>query len=470
MLKATTKNTNNKQDLLGQYFTPNDTIKRHMSKINLSDFDIIVEPSFGSGNFLNYLKETYKKTEIIGLEIDDEIYKEFKGIKTYNKNFYDFNYDFNNKKVVFVGNPPYRTPAYSLNTHNNYVKKLLSKYNIVGIKEEAIIFFVHTFDILQETSNNFEIHYILPKAIFQGNSKSYKSFLTFLEHNLNLTNVINIENDFEGVDQDLVLVSYKSGKQNKDIILDGLKKDLFSFYGQTEDYFDYRDIFKKTYLGSVPAESIFISIKGESKDDFKDRLKKVFSMDLSIANLKKYLNYKGKYHLKVFSGSNEEGKSKKWETIYSYIDEINKKGLLTISDLDNDDNYKPFKHRKEDRTYFRLENLKKVSFIYILNPNPGKSLYFTSNPSKTSTDYFGFCDYDINRNSSPGSMRTVPLESLEDNITDSFKDYWKTQTSRPLTDLPDYIIHISNSKWYKDLKNKYHRIYFGVPKVFDNKF
>lgn len=472
MLKATQKDISDKKNTLGQFFTPDETISKTMSNIDLSSIDTIIEPSYGSGNFLNYFLKNYKQKEIIGIELDEEYYREIKGVDTYNSNFYDFDLNLKNKSVAFVGNPPYRTPAYSLSTHPKFVKDLMSKYEITGMKEEAVIFFVHTFDLLKQNNvKDFQIHYILPKVIFQSQSNSYLSFLKFLEDNLNLYMVQDVPSTFVGVDTDLVMVSYKNGKQQENIKYNNKEIKIGSFYGQTEEYWDYRKVFKKTYLGSVPAESIFLSIKGESKDNFKKRLTKIFTNPVTIDSLKKDMLYNNQYHLKVLNGNNKTAIEAKWKVILKYVQEIKSKNLITKEDLKNDDNYKQIQHRKETRTYFRLEELKKVSFVYILNSNPCKSFYFTSNPSKTSTDYFGFCDYDVNRNSSPGSMRTVPVKDIEDNLTQEFKDYWDKQTNNlPYEKIFDYMLHISNSSWYKDFKNKYYRIYFGVPKKFDKSF
>lgn len=470
MLKSTTKNLTNKQNRLGQYFTPKTIVDKYMSVIDLSRFDLIIEPSFGSGVFLNYLKETYPNSKIVGVELDIENYKiKLENVETFNQNFYDFSYDMKNKKVAYIGNPPYRTPAYSLKTHQKIIKDLFVQYNIKGIKEEAVIFFLKVFDDLKKQNvQDFEIHFILPKVIFQSTSKSYQSFIQFLKNNLNLKKVYNLEQCFEGVSQDLVFVSYSNGVQEENIFLDDKIIKIEEFYGQDTEIIDYRDIFKKTSLGSVPAESIFLSIKNESKQNFQNRLTKLFLEDNNLNNIKNNLSFNNKYHLKVLNGKNEELKEEKFKIISKYIQEIKDKQLLSIKDLSNEDNYKIIQHRNEERIYFRCEKLKKVSFIYILNPIVGSNFYFTSNPSKTSTDYFGFAKYDVNRNSTPGSLRTVLLEGLKDNIKPSFLSYWNKETNnRPIEDLFDYILFIIKSDWYIDLKNKYYRFYFGVPKKFN---
>ena len=121
--------------------------------------------------------------------------------------------------------------------------------------------------------------------------------------------------------------------------------------------------------------------------------------------------------------------------------------------------------------YFRCEKIKKnKNFVYELNPNPCKSFYFTGNPSHSSTDYFGFCNYDINRNVSPGANRTVPVDNIEDNLTDSFKVWWNANTTEPYSEVFNYIIYISKTDWYKERKQNNKRFYFGIPKTFYKDF
>lgn len=107
--------------------------------------------------------------------------------------------------------------------------------------------------------------------------------------------------------------------------------------------------------------------------------------------------------------------------------------------------------------------MKNKNFVYELNPNPCKSFYFTGNPSHSSTDYFGFCDYDINRNVSPGANRTVPITNIEDNLTNTFKKWWKTNTNEPFSEIFNYIIYVSKTLWYKERTQNNKRFYFGIP-------
>jgi len=96
----------------------------------------------------------------------------------------------------------------------------------------------------------------------------------------------------------------------------------------------------------------------------------------------------------------------------------------------------------------------------------GPSFYFPGNPTKSSTDYFGFCDYDINRNCSPGANRSVPLNGIENNLTEEFKEWWQQNTDKSFSEIFNYLIFVSKSNWYKNYKKSLQRFYFAIPKQF----
>ena len=133
--------------VFGQYFTPPEICSEIVSRI---DF------------------------EKIGIELDKDIFTSvngFQNTKLLNQNFYDFSID-SDKELIFIGNPPYRTPARSLNTHKNFILSLTRKYSVLGIREEAVFFLLHTIDLIKESKKGEgEIHYILPKCILKNNSK-----------------------------------------------------------------------------------------------------------------------------------------------------------------------------------------------------------------------------------------------------------------------------------------------------------
>lgn len=471
------KDLKNKKDLLGQYFTEMNVVDFCLDKIVIDYNSLYIEPSFGDGNFIKgLLNNGVDERNILGIELDEEFYSKVDFCKNVqNTNFYDF--DFNlPEKVSFIGNPPFRTPAYSLESHSKYIKKLYTKYEVKGIREECVFFLLKTLDLIKTSEiTKASIHYILPESIFTNHTKWFNIFKKFILKNLKINSIYKIpDNNFVGVSEKLVFVSFEYSKDylenSYDFIYDGKILNIYSYFNlDTDDMISFLDIFKETYLGSVPAESIFLSCPNESIEEFKDRLVNLFNSEVDEYNLINKLSYKGVPHLQDLKKNNLE----KVKIIVGYIKEI--KSLpdydLIKTQLSNIDNYKEIQHRREIRYYFRLDELKKVSFRYILNVKPSNpSLYFTSNPSSTSTDYFGICSYDVNRNSSPGCCRTVPIKEIENNLKDEFKEYWNINTGLPYKYVADYIVYIGKSEWFKKLKKKYKRLYFHIPKEFDKSF
>lgn len=439
----------------GQFLTPASIVDFCLEKID-SDAKFIIEPSCGSGAFLDAMRRKWPEAEILGIEVDRSLANAYTGPeKVMVQDLYD---TFIFPDAIFIGNPPYRTPAASLRSHPSYIKHLMKHYGISGIKEEAVFFILQSIAL-----GAAEIHYILPKAIFQNNSKGYASFINFLKNHVQLMQVWDIP-EFPGVDQDLVFVSMRPNSRSDTFCYNGEDVPIDEFYGNNTDYIPFQKIFKKTYLGSVPCESLFLSISGEPLEHFRFRLYKLFHSFVDVSNLVSLLSYEGRQHIRSLKKANPDKIAK----LLEYVEQTKKLDGFSAELFRGEEYYKPIQHRWEERFYFRHAFLKKAPFVYILNSNPCPSFYFPGNPAANSTDYFGFCSYDVNRNSGPGANRCVPLD-VEDNLHDSFKEYWK-QTGLPYSKIFDYILFVSKSAWYKRMKNTYHRFYFGIPAEFDKSY
>lgn len=452
-----TKDIPSKTNSLGQFFTPESIVDLCLNVTRIPPGNFIIEPSCGTGAFLSRFQG-----DVIGLEVDGSVLAKYTGAaKVENMNFYDFKLV--DKDVTFIGNPPYRTPAVSVTDDPVYgrrhiVKGLAKKYGITGMREEAVFFILKSVDVILESKVRGHIYYILPKTIFHNNSKSYKMFLEFLKKYVKLESVTDLPSDFANVTTDLCYVHFSVGYGGSDTIYlhNGLERNVDEFYGVSEDIITFHRIFKKTYLGSVPCESVLLSNRGESCEDFRSRLVRLFSSEVDETNLIDLLGGEN-VHLAALKRNNPN----KVGVVLGYVKEIQGMGL----DFADPEFYKPIRHRREDRHYFRHNALKKASFVYQLNPNPCRSFYFPGNSVKGCLDYHGTCDYDVNRNCSPSANRTVPLIGLEDNLTDEFKVYWQ-QTGLGYDLVPAYLSYVLESDWYKGMKERYQRFYFGVPQDF----
>lgn len=450
MAVVNNKDIPDKRSSLGQFFTPPEIAKLCLSHTKI-ETNLVIEPSCGQGVFLDLIDKN-----VIAIEIDETLAKP--NIKT--MNFYDFNSKID-EDVTFIGNPPFRTPALSLSSDKVYNRKIIlgklcEKYGITGIREEAAFFLIKSIDLILTNKVKGHIYYILPKTIFHNNSKAYKTFFAFLQKYVRMESVVDLPKGFDGVTVDLCWVHLSVGYS---------KPNKSRFYGVNEKMITFHEIFKKTYLGSVPCESVLLSVRGEPLEHFSTRLYKLISSDIKTEEqLLEGLSYEGNVHLVGLRKRNPN----KIKVVWDNVDEI--KRIVAVDEFLNMENYKPIRHRKEDRWYFRYDPLKKAKFVYQLNPNPCPSFYFPGNPAKGCLDYYGFCDYDINRNCSPSANRCVPVDGIEDNLTDEFKDYWDKNTGLDYFNVFYYLWYVLDSDWYKEMKSKYQRFYFGIPKDFDKSF
>ena len=251
------KNIQSGKEVHGQYMTPVNLAKDLLSGIELSD-GLYIEPSFGTGNFIDALLSLgIEPINIIGVELYKNMVDEYKSknsnLSLINENFYDFKYS-TKKKVIFVGNLPFRTPASSLTTHKDEVKRLAKKYNIKGMREECVFFLLKLTELLQD-NNGGELHLILPKIIFTNNSKFFVRFNEFLDQTYELIGNRDVSADhFENVALDMCFISLRLREE-----VSTKKKDVVT------DYWAHNKMFKRTYLGSVPCESIFLSVRNECK-------------------------------------------------------------------------------------------------------------------------------------------------------------------------------------------------------------
>jgi adenine-specific DNA-methyltransferase len=232
-MRVVDKDISSQKKKSGQFLTPSKIVDFCLAKIELS-CENIIEPSCGKGVFLDAARAISPNCKILGIELDKELANGYAGKEEVRlQNFYDFDEQISGS-VAFIGNPPYRTPAVSLTSHNEYIKKLMKTYGVSGVKEEAVFFIVKTVDLIFKSKVNGEIHYILPKSIFQNNSTGYKTFVAFLKKHVKLLQVWDIT-EFPGVDQKLVFVSMRvlndGDNTEENFMMNGRNTPVNKFYG-----------------------------------------------------------------------------------------------------------------------------------------------------------------------------------------------------------------------------------------------
>ena len=166
-----------KQSLLTSFFTPDPIVKAILDVISVFNPKNILEPSAGTGNFINYFPSYYRTTAIEKDFLTHEILsKKFPGIQAYNQGFEDFTekgFDLVISNIPFGDFKVYDHDFYlsknkakiqsTTRIHNYYFVKSLDL-----LKEGGIIAFLVTSNFLDTKSNLSTREYIQQNAKLLG--------------------------------------------------------------------------------------------------------------------------------------------------------------------------------------------------------------------------------------------------------------------------------------------------------------
>ena len=205
----------------GIYITPYSIIKKCFENEDISKYKDILEPSFGTGQFIDVMIELAKvkkiKTSISGVELYDELFKLVKNKYNKQKNITLFNSDFlnwKNEKLydLIVGNPPYFELTISKEQKEEYKEIVSGRVNIYSLfiykcinllKPNGKLIFVIPTSLL--SSKYFEkLRYYIHKSciiddIIILGSKDFKdalqSTMIFKISKLSETNLTNLTNN-----------------------------------------------------------------------------------------------------------------------------------------------------------------------------------------------------------------------------------------------------------------------------------
>ena len=187
----------------GIFFTPKNTIKTILSELKkyTENITTILEPSCGSGQFINELKSLKGikdvKIQITGIEYNKTIYDT---VKKYQNNKIDIihddylNHNFNdNKYDLIIGNPPYfvmKKPDVNIE-YNNYYE---------GRPNIFILFIIKSLHLL---NNNGILSFVLPKNFL--NCSYYDKTRKYIYNNYNIINIINCNDNYIETKQDTII-------------------------------------------------------------------------------------------------------------------------------------------------------------------------------------------------------------------------------------------------------------------------
>lgn len=152
---------------LDQFFTKEEVaaecVKELNSIYNINQFDLIIEPSAGTGSFT---KSLFTTTEKISIEIDQKLCEI--NPNYLHQSFFDYNPEINNRKILVIGNPPFGTQN----------KLSVDFFNHAANFADVIAFIIPRTWNKQSIHNRLNKKFILVKTIdlnkdcFYGNKKT----------------------------------------------------------------------------------------------------------------------------------------------------------------------------------------------------------------------------------------------------------------------------------------------------------
>ena len=274
----------------GQFFTKKELCKVIVENINsykeLSGK--ILEPSFGSGNFIDILKEY--NLNIDAVEIDSEHFTSYisSDINLFNDDFLNFKgsgYDF------IIGNPPYVELCYSF--YDKPTQEKIKKEN-KGISNGRInlvhLFFKKSFEII---NNDGIIAYLLPSAVLT--SPTYKNIRKIIYENFIVENIVE-DVKFEGVaiKVSLIIIRKSTNKNNKYFYLDNDNYFLMENY---ENFSNKSKTLKDYNFDVSIGEIVWNQHKDLLSDDNKDNIL-VYSSNIESGNIQFEKNRGRKQYIK----------------------------------------------------------------------------------------------------------------------------------------------------------------------------
>lgn len=198
----------------GIFFTPKSIIQQNFQILNhyriMERVENILEPSCGSGQYIDYIIKNHKDKNITGIELNKTIYEEISKVLEYNskncslinQNFLEYKSE--SKYDLIIGNPPYFVIPKS------YSEIGTEFYD--GRPNIFVLFIVHSLSLLND---NGVLSFILPKNFL--NCIYYDKLRKFINENYMILNITDCSNDkYIETDQDTIIFIVMKSKDEQE--------------------------------------------------------------------------------------------------------------------------------------------------------------------------------------------------------------------------------------------------------------
>lgn len=203
----------------GIYFTPKKA-RDELFSLLPEDFkpENILEPSYGSGEFINDVKGKYPLSKIIGVEKHKDLCKSIKkdeNIELYNEDFLEFENE--TKFDLIIGNPPYYTTK-------------IKNSNCMKGKGNMYVLFIYKC-LTEHLKENGILGFVLPTSFY--NSDCYQLCRDYIRKNTKILSVKNIEVSYYETSQNTMLLVIKNQKSEDDYFFKN--KYISPYYKELKD-------------------------------------------------------------------------------------------------------------------------------------------------------------------------------------------------------------------------------------------
>ena len=188
----------------GIFFTPKTIIDHLLNEIDFKEYKNILEPSCGTGEFVDSIDKKYDNVCIDAVELNPTLFNYMKTITYKNnvnvihKNYLDF--DPTKKYDLVVGNPPYVVcgKGYS-HSYDDYM---------IGRPNLFVLFIIHSLMLLNP---NGILAFVVPKSFL--NSGYYLKVRRYIIDNCTILNIINYSSrDFVETNQSIMGIVIQNSK------------------------------------------------------------------------------------------------------------------------------------------------------------------------------------------------------------------------------------------------------------------
>ena len=220
MLNDITINFYSKDNLVmrkkyGQYMTPFNIIKKSLDDEEIKLYNNILEPSIGTGQFIDYIIKLNKKANITGIELDNELFTDVtksyskyikkNQIKLINQDFLKHQFVSENLFDLIIGNPPYFEMNLTNEQKKDYNEIISGRVNIYSL------FIFKCINLLKEKGR---LIFVIPTSLLS--SKYFEKLRWYIYKTCNIVDIITLNsNDFTDALQSTMIFKLDKLEQNK---------------------------------------------------------------------------------------------------------------------------------------------------------------------------------------------------------------------------------------------------------------